>query len=53
MFSIIYVFKERTVNCTMTLWRRSLNWFIYRPIHKYYFTNRGVGLVLNKRMGRS
>jgi len=49
--SILYVFKERTVNCTMTSWRISLNWSIY--LHKHYFTNRGVGLVLKRRLDSS
>src|SRR6218665_2839888 len=29
MFSIFYVFKERTVTCTMTSWSRSLDWSTY------------------------
>jgi len=49
MFSIFYASKERTLNCTMTLWRKSLNWSIYM-LHSL---STIVLTVLEKEMGRS
>jgi len=53
MFSIFDVFKQRSVNRTMTSWRSSLNWSIYMYfvgyiglcLHEQYFTNRGEVLT--------